>query len=118
MGMHTGEPLSTETGYVGLDVHRASRISAAAHGGQIVVSQTTRHLAGDDLPSDVLLLDLGDHQLKDLPTPEHLFQVVAPELIRDFPPLKSLDSRPNNLPRQLAGGKWGRFQCPDGGFTV
>jgi predicted ATPase/class 3 adenylate cyclase len=101
MGMHTGEPLSTETGYVGLDVHRASRISAAAHGGQILVSQTTRGLAGGDLPSEVLLLDLGDHQLKDLPSPEHLFQVVAPGLIRDFPPLRSLDSRPNNLPRQL-----------------
>jgi predicted ATPase/class 3 adenylate cyclase/Flp pilus assembly protein TadD len=101
MGMHTGEPLSTETGYVGLDVHRASRISATAHGGQILVSQTTRDLAGGDLPSEVLLLDLGDHLLKDLPTPEHLFQVVAPELIRDFPPLRSMDSRPNNLPRQL-----------------
>jgi predicted ATPase/class 3 adenylate cyclase len=101
MGMHTGEPLSTETGYVGLDVHRAARIMSAAHGGQILVSQTTRGLAGEDLPGDVSLLDLGEHELKDLPTAERLFQVVAPGLSEDFPPIRSIDSRPNNLPRQL-----------------
>ncbi len=101
MGMHTGEPLGTDTGYVGLDVHRAARIMGAAHGGQILVSHTTRSLAGGDLPSDVSLLDLGEHQLKDMPTPERLFQVVAPRLSEDFPPLRSIDSRPNNLPRQL-----------------
>jgi predicted ATPase/class 3 adenylate cyclase/Tfp pilus assembly protein PilF len=101
MGIHTGEPLGTETGYVGLDVHRAARIMGAAHGGQILVSQTTRSLAGGDLPDDVSLLDLGEHQLKDLPSPERLFQAVAPGLGHDFPPLRSIDSRPNNLPRQL-----------------
>jgi predicted ATPase/class 3 adenylate cyclase len=101
MGMHTGEPLSTETGYVGLDVHHAARIMSAAHGGQILISQTTRSLAGSDLPADVSLLDLGEHQLKDLPTPERLFQVVAPGLGQEFPPIRSIDSRPNNLPRQL-----------------
>jgi predicted ATPase/class 3 adenylate cyclase len=101
MGMHTGEPLGTETGYVGLDVHRAARIMGAAHGGQILVSQTTRSLASADLPGDVSLLDLGEHQLKDLPTTERLFQVVAPGLDQDFAPLRSIDSRPNNLPRQL-----------------
>jgi predicted ATPase/class 3 adenylate cyclase len=101
MGLHTGEPVRSESGYVGLDVHRAARIMAAAHGGQIVVSQTTRDLAGADLPEEMSLLDLGEHQLKDLPRPERLFQVIAPELGHDFPPLRSLDSRPNNLPRQL-----------------
>src|SRR5437588_1813891 len=100
MGMHTGEPLSSGTGYVGLDVHRAARIMAAAHGGQILISQATRELARD-LPAEVTLLDLGDHSLKDLPAPEHLYQVVAPELGREFPPLRSMESRPNNLPRQL-----------------
>jgi predicted ATPase/class 3 adenylate cyclase len=101
MGLHTGEPARNETGFVGIDVHRAARIMAAAHGGQIVVSQTTRNLAGGDLPGEISYLDLGDHQLKDLPTVERLFQVVAPQLQHDFPPLRSLDSRPNNLPRQL-----------------
>jgi len=101
MGMHTGEPLSTEGGYVGLDVHRAARIMSAAHGGQILVSQTTHGLARGDLPDDVTLQDLGEHQLKDMPTAERLFQVVAPGLLEDFPPIRSIDSRPNNLPRQL-----------------
>lgn len=100
MGMHTGEPLSSGTGYVGLDVHRAARIMAAAHGGQVLISQATRELARD-LPPEVTLLDLGDHSLKDLPAPEHLYQVAAPELGREFPPLRSMESRPNNLPRQL-----------------
>src|SRR5437588_385265 len=100
MGMHTGEPLSSGTGYVGLDVHRAARIMAAAHGGQILISQATRELARD-LPAEVTLLDLGDHSLKDLPAPEHLYQVVAPERGRGLPPLRSMESRPNNLPRQL-----------------
>ena len=100
MGLHTGEPLSSATGFVGLDVHRASRICAAAHGGQILVSQTTRDLASD-LPGEIVVIDMGEHSLKDLPAPEHLFQVLAPDLLREFPPLRSLDSRPNNLPRQL-----------------
>jgi predicted ATPase/class 3 adenylate cyclase len=101
IGIHTGEPVRTESGYVGLDVHRAARIMAAAHGAQVVVSQTTRDLASGDLPDDVVLKDLGEHTLKDLPSPERLYQVVAPDLVHDFPPLRSLDSRANNLPRQL-----------------
>ncbi len=100
MGLHTGEPTSGDLGYVGLDVHRASRISGAAHGGQIVASQTTRDLASN-LPSGVAFADLGDHRLKDLPVPERLFQVVAPDLAHEFPPLRTIDFRPNNLPRQL-----------------
>ncbi len=101
MGMHTGEPARSETGYVGIDVHRAARICAAGHGGQILLSQTTRDLAGSELPDEITLIDLGDHALKDLPTAERLFQVSGPGLERDFPPLRSIDSRPNNLPRQL-----------------
>ncbi len=100
MGLHTGEPLSAETGYVGMDLHRAARISHAGHGGQILLSDSTRVLVEEDLPLSVTLKDLGNHRLKDL-SPQHLFQVVIPDLDADFPPLKSLDTLPNNLPRYL-----------------
>ena len=101
MGLHTGEPVSGELGYVGLDVHRAARICDAGHGGQILLSRTTRDLVADDLPPGVRLLDLGEHVLKSLVAPEHLYQVVTEGLPRDFPALRTLDARPNNLPRQL-----------------
>ncbi len=101
MGLHTGEPVSNTDRYVGLDVHRASRICAAGYGGQILVSQTVKDLVALDLPAGVSLRDLGNHRLKDLKEPEHLFQVVHSDLPADFPPLKSLDARPNNLPIQL-----------------
>src|SRR3990172_8309257 len=77
MGIHTGEPVKTETGYVGMDVHRAARICQAGHGGQILLSQTTSDLIEDDLPVGVGLRDLGRHRLKDLAQPQHLYQVVA-----------------------------------------
>jgi predicted ATPase/class 3 adenylate cyclase len=101
MGLHTGEPLTTSDDYVGLDVHRAARICAAGHGGQILLSQAVRSLAASDLPPSVSLRDLGARRLKDLREPEYLFQVVHPDLPSDFPPLKSLDVQPNNLPVQL-----------------
>jgi len=101
MGLHTGEPRSGETGYVGIDVHRAARIAAAAHGGQILLSQTTRELVADELPEGVSLNDLGEHRLKDLAHPHRLFQVVAAHLPADFPPPGSLDAHPHNLPIQL-----------------
>jgi predicted ATPase/class 3 adenylate cyclase len=87
MGLHTGEPLLTEEGYVGIDVHRAARIAAAGHGGQILVSQSTRELAGSDS-----LRELGEHRLKDLTAPERIYQLGDD----DFPPLKSLNA--TNLP--------------------
>lgn len=101
MGLHTGEPLSAETGYVGMDVHRAARICAAGYGGQILLSRTTRELLEDDLPQDTALQDLGHHRLKDLARPQHLFQIAAVGLPADFPPLKTVDAVPNNLPIQL-----------------
>ncbi len=101
MGLHTGEAVTAETGYVGLDVHRAARISAVAHGGQILLSESTAVLVRDDLPPDVRLLDLGLHRLKDLARSQRLYQVVAPGLPAEFPPLQSLDARPHNLPVQL-----------------
>ena len=101
MALHTGEPVSETGGYVGLDVHRAARMCSAGHGGQILVSQAVEVLAAPDLPPGASLRDLGTHRLKDLKDPEHLFQVVHPDLRMDFPPPKSLDAVPNNLPRQL-----------------
>jgi len=101
MGVHTGEPSRGETGYIGLDVHRAARICGAAHGGQILLSQTTQQLVADGLPEGASLRDLGEHRLKDLAHPQHLFQVVAAGLPADFPPPRSLDVLRNNLPSYL-----------------
>jgi predicted ATPase/class 3 adenylate cyclase len=101
MGLHTGEPLSTDTGYVGMDVHRAARICAAGYGAQILLSEATRILVEEDLSEGVSLRDLGEHRLKDLARPQHLSQVVVADLPADFPPLKSLNALPNNLPTQL-----------------
>jgi predicted ATPase/class 3 adenylate cyclase len=101
MGLHTGEGTLGGADYVGLDVHRAARIAAAAHGGQIVVSDSTRALADAALPPDTQLRDLGAHRLKDLANPEHLFQLDVVGLPVEFPALRSLDARANNLPIQL-----------------
>ena len=102
MGLHTGEPVSARTTYFGMDVHRAARIAAAGHGGQILLSQTTRDLVGSELPPESSLTDLGQHWLKDLAEPEHLYQLSAEGLPRAFPPLRSLTTLPNNLPRHLS----------------
>jgi predicted ATPase/class 3 adenylate cyclase len=101
MALHTGEPIHAAGGYVGLDVHRAARICSLAHGGQVLLSQTTGNLVERDLPPKVSLRELGAHRLKDLLRPEKIFQVVHPDLPADFPPLKSLETLPNNLPVQL-----------------
>ncbi|MDR7419329.1 MAG: adenylate/guanylate cyclase domain-containing protein [Armatimonadota bacterium] len=101
MGVHTGEGTPAAGDYVGLDVHRAARICAAAHGGQILVSHATRALVEANLPTGIILRSMGEHRLKDLLRPEHLFQVVAPGLPEEFPPLRTLDRAPNNLPTQL-----------------
>ena len=89
MGLHSGEPVRHEDGYVGLDVHRAARIAAVAHGGQVVLSEATRQLAGSRLPAGASLRDLGLHRLKDIEAPEHIYQLVAAGLPERFPPLKS-----------------------------
>ncbi len=100
MGLHTGEPTFSDGSYTGLDVHRAARICAAGHGGQILLSQTTCDLVQHSLPEGASLRDLGPHQLKDLQHPEHLFQVIVPGLPSEFPPLKTRTGIPNNLPVQ------------------
>ena len=102
MGVHSGEALATTTGLVGLDVHRAARVAAVAHGGQIVLSLAAAVLVRDNLPPGASLRELGVHRLKDLGRPEQLFQLQAEGLRADFPSLRSLDNPalPNNLPAQ------------------
>ena len=101
MGIHTGDGrLDADGSYVGADVHRAARVAAAGHGGQVLVSETTSTLVGDALPPGVTLLGLGEHRLKDL-RPERICQLVIDGLRNEFPPIRSLDRRPNNLPTQL-----------------
>ena len=102
MGLHTGQGRIAAQDYVGIDVHRAARIAAAGHGGQVLISDATRALIEPGLPGDLALLDLGSHRLKDLAHPEHLYQLVMHGLPSNFPPPRSLDARPNNLPLQLA----------------
>jgi predicted ATPase/class 3 adenylate cyclase len=100
MGLHTGEPTLSSEGYTGLDVHQAARIMNAGHGGQVLLSQTTRDLVEHHLPTGVSLRNLGAHRLKDLQQKSHLYQLVLADLPADFPPLRTLDSHPNNLPIQ------------------
>jgi predicted ATPase/class 3 adenylate cyclase len=100
MGLHTGEPSRVAEGYVGLDVHYAARIMSAAHGGQVLLSQTTRDLVEQDLSEGVSLRDLGEHHLKDVERPIHLYQLVIAGLPADFPALRTLDSRSASLPVQ------------------
>lgn len=100
MGLHTGEPSQFSEGYVGMDVHHAARIMSAGHGGQVLISQATRDIVENHLPDGVSLRDMGGHYLKDLQGPSHLFQLVIAGLPADFPPLRTLDAHPNNLPIQ------------------
>ena len=100
MGVHTGSPMVHDGSYVGMDVHRAARIAGAAHGGQVVVSAATLELARTSLPDGVRVRDLGSHRLKDLPDPEHLFQLDVEGTDIDFPPLRSLGAS-TSLPEPL-----------------
>jgi len=101
MGLHTGEGILGGDNYVGVDLHRAARIAAAGHGDQIVLSNATRALVEPAAPEGVTFRDLGEHRLRDLPNPERLAQAVAEGLPAEFPALRSMDARPNNLPVQL-----------------
>src|SRR6266550_3258812 len=102
IGMHTGEGRLVDGDYVGMDVHRAARIAAAGHGGQVLISESTRILVERGLPDGASLRDLGEHRLKDLPSPEHLYQVSIDSLPAEFPPLKSLARTVANLPVELS----------------
>lgn len=100
MGLHTGSPTLVGDQYVGLDVHRAARIGAAAHGGQILLAETTHALVRSATSDGVELRDLGAHRLKDLGAPERLWQVVIAGLPDRFPPPQTLDRHDHNLPSQ------------------
>jgi predicted ATPase/class 3 adenylate cyclase len=102
MGLHAGEPTTVFGEYMGLDVHRSARICSAGHGGQILLSEAVKALVEARLPADTTLRDLGTHRLRDLQRPERLFQAIHPDLPEDFPPLRSLTARPNNIPLPLS----------------
>ena len=114
MGLHTGQPAIVNERYVGIDVHRAARVGAAGHGAQVLLTEATRQ-AADEMPAGISLRDLGAVRLKDLKTPEHIYQLVALDLPSDFPPLKSLDSLDahfETLTRALAKGRVVPFLGP------
>ena len=100
MGLHTGEPVLGATGYVGIDVHRAARISEVGYGGQVMLSATTEQLLRDEVPNGASMIYQGQHQLKDLSRPEHLFELRIHGLPSDFPPLRTLNLKRTNLSTQ------------------
>ena len=103
MAVHTGDAtLRDEGNYMGQTIIRTARLRAIAHGGQVVLSAVTRDLTIDQLGSDIELVSLGTHRLKDLARPEDVWQLAEAGLPSEFPPLRSLDSVPNNLPVQLS----------------
>jgi len=107
MGIHTGAAQAGAIeeragGYVGyLTLTRVQRVMSTAHGEQVLLSNPSAELVRGDLPADVTLRDMGEHRLKGLEKTEHIWQLLAPELRQDFPPLQSLNTTPNNLPVQL-----------------
>ena len=101
MGIHAGAAELRDGDYFGSSVNRAARLMAVAHGGQIVISDAAAVIGRDGLPPGASLVDLGEHRLRDLSHPMRVFQVAHPGLAREFPPLRSLESLPSNLPIQL-----------------
>jgi predicted ATPase/class 3 adenylate cyclase len=99
--IHTGTADERDGDYFGPAVNRVARLLAIGHGGQVLVSGVTSDLVQGALPSQTTLRDLGEHRLRDLSRPEYVYQLLAPELAAEFPPLRSLDVLPNNLPLQL-----------------
>ena len=101
MGIHTGEAEERDDNYFGPAVNESARLMSAGHGGQILVSETAQRIAGDRLPDNVGLLDLGEQRLRDLDRPIRVYQVTHPELPAEFPALGGLTTSHNNLPSQL-----------------
>jgi predicted ATPase/class 3 adenylate cyclase len=101
MALHTGAAENRDGDYFGQSLNRVARILASAHGGQVLLSLPTEELVRDLLPAGINLRSLGEHRLRDLARPEHLFQVITADLPSQFPALRSLESVPNNLPEQL-----------------
>ncbi len=101
MGIHTGEGRRGGTDYVGMDVHVAARIASAGHGGQVLVSDSTRAIVVGALPPDTSLRELGTHRLKDIARPVRLHQLDIDGLATEFAAVRTLDARPTNLAPQL-----------------
>jgi YVTN family beta-propeller protein len=104
MGLHTGEPKVGGERYVGIGVHRAARIGAAGHGGQVLLSSTTKELAEEDLPPGVTIRDLGERRLKDLDQRQRLYQLVIEGLPSEFSPLRTLDVELKRKRRRMYAG--------------
>src|SRR3954453_3008535 len=102
MALCTGEAEWRDGDFFGPPVNRCARLRAAAHGGQILLAQSTAELVQESLPASIVLRALGDHRFRDLARAEPVYQVVHPELPGEFPPLRSADVHTGNLPRQLA----------------
>ena len=102
IGLHTDEGVVVNNNYASQPVNRCSRLMTAAHGGQIVVSGATEALVRDELPKETRLIDLGEHRLRDLGRPTRVFQLTRDGQREDFPPLRSLDAFPGNLPAQVS----------------
>jgi predicted ATPase/class 3 adenylate cyclase len=102
MGIHTGEVEERGGDFFGPAVNRTARIMSAGHGGQVLLSEATAGLVEGLLPDSATLRDLGEHRLKDLGRPQHLFQVAHPGLPSEFAPLVTIDMRPNNLPTETS----------------
>jgi predicted ATPase/class 3 adenylate cyclase len=102
MGLHAGTAELRDGDYYGSVLNRAARLMSVAHGGQVVISRLTEQLVRDSLGADVVLVDLGQHRLRDLAEPMHIFQATHVDLEQDFPPLRSLDVASGNLPAQLS----------------
>src|SRR5215470_11085855 len=101
MALHTGVAEARDNGYFGQPLNRVARLLAAGHGGQILLSLATQELVRNSLPPRVGLRDMGDRRLKDLIRPERVYALVVPGMPSDFPPLRTLDVRAQNLPIQL-----------------
>jgi hypothetical protein len=100
MALHIGAAEERDGDYFGPPVNRVARLLAAAHGGQVLLSLPTHEMVRDQLPTGTRLAQLGEYRLKDLFRPERVFQLVAPDLPSEFPPLRTLDTYRNNLPLQ------------------
>ncbi len=101
MALHVGAAEERDGDYFGPPLNRVARLLSTGYGGQILLSAAAQELIRDQFPNEVVLRDMGEHRLKDLVRSEHVFQIIVPDLPDDFPPLKSLDVLPNNLPIQL-----------------
>src|SRR5215210_7853538 len=100
MVLHTGATHERDGDYFGPPVNRVARLLSAGHGGQVLLSSSTQELVQDHLPAETHLRDLGQRHLKDLARPERVYQLMAPDLPSEFPPLRTLERFPNNLPLQ------------------